>query len=391
VRIDAVAVYHASLPLLYPWRTAYGEDAAVGTILVRLESGGVCGWGEATPFERPEYSAEWAGGAFALVRDTLAPALVGAEVESGDDLQARLGRFKGNFFAKAALDTAWWSLEGKLRGRSLRELLGGTRTAVPVGADFGVMDSLDDLLDAVGGAVDAGFLRVKLKFCRGWEHVVFEVRRTFPDLTIHVDCNSGYTLADAGLFRKLDALGLAMIEQPLAHDDLVDHAKLQQCLDTPVCLDESIVTVRAAEHAIELGSCRYVNIKPGRVGGLTCARRIHDVCAAAGIPCWVGGNLETGVGASVAVALATLDNFVYPADIFPPGRFYRDEVARPLVEFRLDERGRPTAVACEVATGFPEPDPERLAHVSVETAWISGGDAAGSASMHGMEAIRNGS
>jgi len=374
MRIEAVEVYHASLPLLSPWRTGYGEDAAVDTVLVRLESGDAWGWGEATPFERPEYSAEWAGGAFILIRDVLAPALLAAEIESGDDLRARLGRFKGNFFAKATLDIAWWNLEAELQGRSLRELLGGTRTAVPVGADFGVMDSLDDLLAAVGGAIDAGFPRVKLKFCPGWEfEVVAEVRKTFPKLTLHIDCNSGYTLADAALFRKLDSLALAMIEQPLAHDDLIDHAKLQRELDTPICLDESIVSVRAAQQAIELGSCGCINVKPGRVGGLTNARLIHDVCRAAGIPCWVGGNLETGVGTSAAVALATLDNFVYPADIFPPGRFYRDELARPLVEFRRDEQGRQTAIAFEAATGVPEPDPEHLRQVLVETARIANG------------------
>ena len=203
MRIASINVYHVAMPLLYPWRTAYGEDAAIDSVLVRIESDGVCGWGEATPFARPEYSAEWAHGAFSLVRDCLGPSVVAADIETVAELQPRLAQFKGNYFAKAALDIALWNLESKKRNTPLHKLLGGTRSVVPIGADFGVMDSIDDLLFAVNDAVESGFSRVKLKFCRGWElAVVSEVRSTFPKLKMHVDCNSSYTLDDVGLDRK---------------------------------------------------------------------------------------------------------------------------------------------------------------------------------------------
>lgn len=374
MRITAMNVYHVSMPLLYPWRTAYGEDAAIDSVLVRVESDGVHGWGEATPFARPEYSAEWAHGAFSLVRDHFGPRVLGREFEAVADLQMQLARFKGNYFAKAALDIAVWNLESKKRHISLHKLLGGSRDVVPVGADFGVMDSLDELLVAVSGAVDEGFSRVKLKFCRGWElNVVTEVRRTFPKLKAHVDCNSAYTLEDLGLFRSLDSLGLEMIEQPLAHDDLVEHAKLQRMLQTPICLDESVASARQLRQAIELGSCQYLNIKPGRVGGLTSAIELHDLCMAAEIPCWVGGNLESGVGAAVAVALGTLENFVYPADIFPAGRFYREELALPLVRFGKDAAGQPVAMPNGTYEDPPEPDEDRLMRLVVEEAFVVSG------------------
>jgi len=320
------------------------------------------------------YSAEWAHGAFSVLRDWLGPQVVAGEIESVAELHGRLARFKGNYFAKATLDIALWNLESKKRRIPLHKLLGGTRDVVPVGADFGVMDSIDDLLKAVSDAKEAGFTRVKLKFCRGWElEVVTEVRRAFPALRLHVDCNSSYELDDIALFRALDMLELEMIEQPLAHDDLVEHARLQQLLGTPICLDESIVSARRLRHAIELGSCRYLNIKPGRVGGLTCARELHDICKAAGIPCWVGGNLESGVGASVAVALGTLDNFVYPADIFPPGRFYREDLALPLVKFGKDEMGQPVAIPSKMYEDPPEPEMDRLARATVEAAVVGPG------------------
>jgi O-succinylbenzoate synthase len=374
MRIASINVYHVAMPLLYPWRTAYGEDAAIDSVLVRIESDGVCGWGEATPFARPEYSAEWAHGAFSLVRDCLGPSVVAADIETVAELQPRLAQFKGNYFAKAALDIALWNLESKKRNTPLHKLLGGTRSVVPIGADFGVMDSIDDLLFAVNDAVESGFSRVKLKFCRGWElAVVSEVRSTFPKLKMHVDCNSSYTLDDVGLFQALDSLGLEMIEQPLAHDDLVEHAKLQRMLQTPVCLDESIVSARQLKDAIELGSCQYLNIKPGRVGGLTCAVELHDLCKAAEIPCWVGGNLESGVGAAVAVALGTLENFVYPADIFPNGRFYQDDLASPLVRFGKDAEGQPVAIPSETYEDPPEPDRDRLSQAVVEAALVDSG------------------
>ncbi|HLQ46187.1 MAG TPA: o-succinylbenzoate synthase, partial [Planctomycetaceae bacterium] len=321
MRIDRIELFHVAMPLISPWRTAYGEDAAIHSVLCRLTSGSIDAWGESAPFAAPCYSPEWAGGVFSLCRDWLAPQIIGQEISSGADLQRRLALFKGNPFAKAILDTAWWALQSRIGNKPLHELLGATRHEVPVGADFGVMDSLDELLNGVGQAIADGFPRIKLKFRPGWDLPMLRaVRRQHPQHPMHIDCNSGYRLSDLSLFQQADEFDLAMYEQPLPHDDLVDHAELQRQVKTPVCLDESVYNVRQAELAIRLKSCRFVNIKPGRVGGLTNALAIHDLCRAANIPCWVGGMLESSIGASLCVSLAMLDNFTYPADIFPSSR-----------------------------------------------------------------------
>jgi O-succinylbenzoate synthase len=373
MRIDAIELYHVSMPLIYPWRTAYGEDAACQSVLVRLRSGEDSAWGESSPLAAPCYSPEWAAGVFACLRDWLAPALVGRDIDGGEQLQAALSHFKGNYFAKGALDTAWWVLEAQRQGQPLHKLLGAARDVVPVGADFGVMDSVDDLLRAIGGAVEQGFLRVKLKFRPGWDlHMLRAVRREFPEQVFHIDCNSGYRLADLDLFRRLDELNLAMIEQPLAHDDLVDHAKLQAAIRTPVCLDESITSLDRARQAIELRSCRYVNVKPGRVGGLTNALAIHHECRRAGIPCWVGGMLESAVGARICVALAMLDNFTYPADIFPSSRFYRRDLGQPELDLVRGPGGEPSVQAPDVPGIGAEPDAELLEKLCVARAVVTG-------------------
>ena len=368
MRIDRIDLYHVAMPLIYPWRTAYGEDAAVESVLCRMSSGSLQSWGEASPFAAPCYSPEWAGGVFAVCRDWLAPTLIGQDVISGEDLQRRLKLFKGNPFAKAALDTAWWSLESQRTGIPLHRLLGGTRDTVSVGADFGVMDHIDDLLAAVGQAAALRFQRIKLKFRPGWDReMLAAVRTTFPDLVTHIDCNSGYSLGDQDLFAWLDTQGLAMIEQPLRHDDLVDHAELQRQLQTPICLDESLTSLDGLEQALRLGSCRYVNIKPGRVGGLTVAKQMHDRCQAAGIPCWVGGMLESATGAGHCLALASLPNFTYPADIFPSAKFYVEDLADPPIVLSQDESGFPVVV---IPNQPSQPNPMRLAKLTRQSATI---------------------
>jgi O-succinylbenzoate synthase len=371
MHIDRIDLFHVAMPLIYPWRTAYGEDAAVHSVLCRMTSGSLVGWGESSPLAAPCYSPEWGGGVFAVLKEWLAPAIVGQTIDSAEDLQRRLAHFKGNPFAKAALDCAWWSLRSQQIGKPLHQLLAESagceaRSEVPVGADFGVMDQVDELLAAIAPAVEQGFPRVKLKFRPGWDLPMLRaVRKAFPEQVLHIDCNSGYQLSDLPLFREIDELNLAMIEQPLAHDDLLDHATLQAQIRTPVCLDESIVGIRQTEQAIRLKSCRYVNIKPGRVGGLTNAIRIHNLCQAAGIPCWVGGMLESAVGSSHCVALAMLPNFTYPADIFPSSRFYHEDLADELLELTV------ATGACPGVRPFvrlPEPHPDRLARMTVQRA-----------------------
>ncbi len=373
MKIDRIELFHVAMPLIYPWRTAYGEDATIHSVLCRMSSGSLSAWGESSSLAAPCYSAEWAGGVFAVAKQWLAPALVGQTIGSGDELHSWLSHFKGNVFAKAALDNAWWALRSRETSKPLHVLLADAadcmpRDEVPVGADFGVMDSIDDLLAAIAPAVEQSFPRVKLKFRPGWDLPMLRaVRRAFPEHTFHIDCNSGYRLADAPLFREIDELNLAMIEQPLAHDDLVDHAALQAQIRTPVCLDESISGLRQAEQAIRLASCRYINIKPGRVGGLTIAVKIHNVCQAAGIPCWVGGMLESSVGASQCVALAMLPNFTYPADIFPSSRFYHEDLGDPQLELIRTRAGHPGVQPLALP---PEPHPQRLARMTVQRAVV---------------------
>lgn len=330
MKIDSIETWRVQMPLIYPFRTAYGNDDRIETILVRMTSGDHYGWGEATPWQSPGYSPECAATAFIVVRDFLAPRLLGQDITSGRQLQDLLGVYKGNFFAKSSLDLAWWELEARRQQTPLYRLLGGTRQTVDVGADFGIMESVDLLLKTIGEAVASGFKRVKLKFRPGWDvDMVAAVRQAFPDLVFHIDCNSAYTLADAAMFQKLDQFNLAMIEQPLMFDDLIDHAALQKQLRTPICLDESITSPSKARKAIQAKACGWINVKAARVGGLTPALEIHDLCQEAGIPCWVGGMLESSLGGHHCLALSTLPNFKYPNDLFPSERFYRRDLSIP--------------------------------------------------------------
>ncbi|MGD9644541.1 MAG: o-succinylbenzoate synthase [Pirellulales bacterium] len=371
MRIDAIELYHVQMPLKEPWRTAYGEDAAAETVLARLDGDGATAWAESTPLAAPTYSPEWAGGVFACVRDWFAPAVVGQRIGEPAELPALLAHFKPNPFAKGLLDAACWTLAAQLAGRPLHDQLGGARRPVDVGADFGVRDSIGELLTAIGEAQARGFTRVKLKIRRGWDiDVLRAVRNEFPTLRMHVDCNGGYSLADMELLCRLDDFALAMIEQPLDGDDLIDHAQLQQQIRTPICLDESIISLRRAELAIELGSCRVINIKPGRVGGLTPAMAILAAAREAGVDCWVGGMLESAIGARMNLALATCEGFTYPADLFPSSRFFARDLARP--ELALDSAASggsstedaaavgPTMTPLDVPGTGATPDPELL-------------------------------
>lgn len=365
MRIEAIEIYRVAMPLVYPFRTAFSDESAIESVLVCLRSGGLAGWGETSPWRAPFYSGEWAHGAFVAVRDWLGPLMVGREIESGAALQQALAPVKANPFAKASLDLAWWDLYAQVEGRPLWQVLGGRGPTVKVGADLGVMETVDRLLDEIATAQAAGFERVKLKYRPGWElNMVQRVRAVFPELVIHVDCNSAYTLADRAMFQALDAYGLAMIEQPLTHDDLLDHAALQRDLRTPLCLDESITSPAKARQAIDLKACGWVNIKLGRVGGITNALIIHDLCQAAELPCWVGGMLESAVGQAHNLAFATKPNIRYPADIFPTSRFYADDLGEP--DITLSGPSQMTASARPGIGHTPRAD--QLRRLTVESA-----------------------
>jgi len=367
MRIDGIELYYVRMPLIYPWRTAYGEDSDIHSVLVKMVSGDTHGWGETTPLKAPCYSPEWAGGVFTVTKEFLAPQIVGREIENADELLKLLEHFKGNPFSKAGLEIAFWSLKAKLSGKPLHQLLGGRSSPVEVGADFGIQDNIDILLKKIQLAVDEGYPRIKLKFRLGWDiDVLKAVRDLFPDFTFHIDCNASFTLKNIKLFKKVDRFELAMIEQPLHHTDLINHAELQRHIETPVCLDESIIGPKSAEQAIQLESCRYMNVKSGRVGGLLNAVKIHDMCEEAGVPCWVGGMLESAVGSGISVELATLPNFKYPADIFPTKINYDEDLAKP--EISLCSPGK---IEVSKVPGTPyEPKENLLKEYTLSRAWI---------------------
>ena len=332
MRLDKIDVFHVAMPLKQPWKTSFSEEYAIDSVLVRITSGDDVGWGEAAPYSVPEFSPEWASGCFHLISDVFAPLLQEKSIASGHALQKILSRFKGNQFAKGAVDTAFWDLHARKQGIPLWKMIGGTNPEIRVGADIPVQDNMEQLLSNVAASIEAGFSRTKLKFRRdSGAGMVRKVRETFPEAVIHIDCNSGFTLEDLPLFRELDELQLAMIEQPLASDDLLDHAKLQEQLATPICLDESITSVQRARQAIDIGATRWINIKHGRVGGLTNALEIHKLCRERDVPCWVGGMLESFIGQGVSMALATLPGQAYAADIFPEGRLYENDLSYPSI------------------------------------------------------------
>jgi O-succinylbenzoate synthase len=374
--VDRIDVYRVALPLTNPYVTSFGSIATNHSIIMRIEANGREAWSESSPFEAPEFSGEWAASVVLALRDWLCPAILGVPVTGASELTSRLNQYRGNWFAKAAVDIAFWSLAALIADKPLHEFVGGTRNMVEVGAAFGVAPSIDVLLGQVDHAVNSGIRRVKLKMTTGWERdVVAAVRDAYPNILLHVDCNGHYTLDDVDLFRAIDRFGLAMVEQPLAYDDLIDHAKLQRLIETPVCLDESITSPARARQAIELGSCRLVNIKPGRVGGLTAALMIDTACSNAGIATWVGGMLESQLGEAICVALATRPNMTYPGDIFPAERFYAADLSVPHIAFVRGSGGGLFARPTPTPGLEQRPDPDRLATYTIEHFAMRAGNA----------------
>ncbi len=334
--IENIDIYHLEIPLREPFRTASTTHTVRGTVLARFQAQGLCGWGEASSGRHPHYSPESAATQFCIITQELVSTLLQKNISSGTELQALMKKVKGNQFAKAVLDHAWWDLHAQKQKKPLWKLIGGEGPEVTVGADFGVKESIEELLVEVDRAVTHGYTRVKLKCKPGWDvDVVRAVRQRHPQLPIHIDCNSGYTLADRALFHELDREGLVMLEQPLAYDDLIDHATLQQELQTPLCLDESITSVDKARKALALGACKWINIKPGRVGGLTNAIAIHNLAHQQGVGCWVGGMFESAIGQSFALALQTLPNMLYPADILSTAQIYGEDLGTHPIEPEL--------------------------------------------------------
>ena len=334
MRFDEIKIYHVAMPLIQPWITSYGSDYEIHSVLTNIKSGEYSAWSETCALEFPTYSYESANSIFYNISEVFGPQIIGKKFESSDDLSNELSVYKGNPFAKAGLDIAWWNLKSEISNTPLHILLGGSRNTVLAGADFGIEKDIDTLLEKINISIENGAPRIKLKVKKGWDlDVINAVTDSFPKSVFHIDCNGGYFLEDLNLFKSIDKYQLAFIEQPLSFDDLLDHSKLTKSISTPLCLDESINSVERARQAIELNACKYINIKPGRVGGLTNAIEINKLAENAGIPVWVGGMLESALGASTCIALATLNNFTYPGDLFPSERFYKDDLCKPENKF----------------------------------------------------------
>jgi len=339
MKIERVELHLIELPLVHPFETSFGRQVTRSCILVSVCADGLTGWGECTAESGPWYSCETVETAWHILRDFLIPPLLGRAISSPADVVTIARRIRGHPMARAALENAVWDLLARADNLPLAALLnkaGPYRERVKVGVSVGIEPTLDELLERVAYYVDEGYARVKLKIKPGWDvEVVRAVREHWPDLMLQVDANSAYTPADTPIFEELDHMGLLLIEQPFHYDDIVDHARLQSRLRTPVCLDESIHGPEHARWALELGACRVINIKVGRVGGLTAACQIHDMCTARGVPVWCGGMLETNIGRALNVAVATLPGFTLPGDISASARYYRQDIAGP--DFELNE------------------------------------------------------
>jgi len=327
------------MPLVHYFETSFGRTFSRQIILVEVVSGGVSGWGEVTCGEHPFYNEEWTDAAWLLLKDYVAPAALGKTLDNAAQAAALTRGIRGHKMARGGFEVACWDLEARLAGIPLWQAIGGAaRREIPCGVSIGIQDNVPQLLDKISIELAAGYQRIKMKIKPGWDvDVIREVRRQFPGILLLADANSAYTLADIDHLKRLDEFNLMMIEQPLAHDEIIDHATLQQALRTPICLDECIRTAHHASQAIRLGACRNINIKLGRVGGFAEARRIHDVCQGNGIPVWCGGMLESGVGRAHNIALATLPNFVLPGDVSASRRYWTRDVIDPWVE--VTQRG----------------------------------------------------
>jgi len=334
MKIERVTLRQIRMPLVHFFETSFGRTYSRDIVLVEVQAEGLSGWGEVTAGEKPFYNEEWTDSAWLIVRDYAAPRVLGKDFAGPEAVYPLTAHIRGHNMARGGLETAIWDLSARREGVPLwKKIGGGARREIPCGVSIGIQDSVPQLIDKIQTELDAGYQRIKMKIKPGWDvDVVRAVRERFPSIKLMADANSAYTLADAAHLRKLDDFYLMMIEQPLSHDDIIDHAELQAQLHTPICLDECIRTAHHAEQAIKLRACGIINIKLGRVGGFAEAKRVHDVAQSAGIPVWCGGMLEAGVGRAHNIALATLPNFVLPGDVSASKRYWARDIITPPVE-----------------------------------------------------------
>jgi len=339
IKLERITIRLVRMPLKESFATSFGRVDTRLIFLLEVQGAGETGWGEVVAFEEPLYSYETVQTALHAIKDFLGPSLLSEPVMGLPGIADRLERFRGHNMAKAGLQHAFADLAARISNQSLSRYLGGNRERVAVGISLGIQQTVDDLLDRVERYRALGYQRIKLKIMPGWDiDIVSRVRERYPDIVLSVDANSAYTLEEKDRLKQLDAFRLLMIEQPLHHDDLLDHAKLQKELETALCLDESAYSARQVAQALELGSCRIINIKVGRVGGYTEALRIHDLCGAANVPVWCGGMLESGIGRAHNIAIASLPGFTLPGDISASSRYFERDLISPEVTVSADGR-----------------------------------------------------
>lgn len=332
MRIDAIILREVHMPLVRPFETSFGITRNRRILLVEVHSEGLIGWGECTAGEKPNFSAESTDTAWAVITQELGPMLNTEHPEHGGQCPRIFYQVRGNPMARAALENAIWDLEAQREGISLAKLIGGVQESIPCGVSLGIQPSIADLMSNIERELTAGYQRIKLKVKPGWDIEVLErVRHRWPEISLSVDANSAYRLRDAEHLTQFDRFDLLMIEQPLWHDDFYFHSMLQKRIETPICLDESIRNRRDALAAIEMESCRIINIKLGRVGGFSEAIAVHNAAQERGVPVWCGGMLESGIGRSHNIALSTLENFTLPGDVSASARYWADDIIEPAV------------------------------------------------------------
>lgn len=338
MRFDRIELIHIKMILRAPFVTSMGVELDEEHIIVRVDGEGITGWGESVAEGTPYYSYETVPTAWHILREFLIPSILGKELNSVAEAIALYDRVRGHMMAKAGLEAALWDAFAKSKNLSLSKMLGGVRNKIDSGVSIGIQDSEKVMIEKVAAYLKEGYKRIKIKIAPGNDLlVVAALRKEYPDLQLWVDANSAYTLKDVELFKNLDVYNLELIEQPLGYNDIYEHSKLQKQIKTALCLDESVHSLADACAGIELGSCRIINIKPGRVGGFSESIKIHDYCASKNIPVWHGGMLESGIGRAGNVALASLPNFTLPGDISSSKRHYLEDMVEP--EFVINPDG----------------------------------------------------
>ncbi|MFD1706869.1 o-succinylbenzoate synthase [Siminovitchia sediminis] len=333
MHIKEVVLHTVKMKLVAPFTTSFGTFNEKHICLVEaIDESGISGWGETTASDEPYYNEETTYTTVYMLKNFFIPRVIHQTIKHPMDVHDMLTFVRRNQIAKSAIETAIWDLFAKKNDISLAELIGGTKTEIEVGKSIGIQASPEKLAEKVGDYVDEGFRKIKVKIAPGEDlEYIDAVRKKFPDIPLMADANSAYTLDDIDHLKKLDPYNLMMIEQPLAHDDIIDHATLQKEIQTPICLDESVHSLEDARKAIQLGSCRIINVKIGRVGGLGEAIRIHNLCQDNGVPVWCGGMLETGIGRAHNIALTSLSNFTIPGDTAPSSHYWDEDIIEPEV------------------------------------------------------------